>query len=446
MLTKVSETRKGVTLIEIEGKTFVSGLYWQILTNPNAVMAEARAFARKERERTGEIMDVVSIRRIQDVTQAGFVVREAGAKKGMYSLATVACDILGASFVAAFDLGNDRYATVACQRGAIIPDSDAVYDAEGARRATQELWRSLSGSLENGELRLYAPQSIVADGEAVTLEELLVGLNRSQRLRQLSWFSSRELVVLGAFIVVCSASLWAISTYLANKAEKARLEQERKVAEIKRLREESGMDASELALLHPWSSQPRASVFAGLCTQALWSLPLTLDGWVLSSAICTTASTTANYKRTVGRTVEGFRTSASAWRSDLRLTFVASGEAVDIVWSLPMQAGGDDPLVPFSDVSEALTSALQRQFVSVELVGKPSQIASNYQPSAAMAELPLATPNWKTGVWSIKTTSRTPSAFLANLPENGLRITSISLSFQQNGDLAWSAAGEIYGK
>lgn len=446
MLTRVSETRKGITLVEIEGKTFVSGLYWQILTHPNAVMAQARAVARKERERTGESMDVVAIRRMPDVIQAGFVARDAGAKKGMYSLATVACDTLGASFVAAFDLGHGKYATVACQRGAIIPDSDAVYDAAGARRATQELWKSLSGSLENGELKLYAPPSIVADGESASIEELLVGLNRSQRLRQLSWFSPRELVVLGTFIVMGVAGFWGLSTHHAKEAEKARLEQERKAAELRRLREESGMDASELALLHPWSSRPKASVFAGLCTQALWSLPLTFDGWALAFATCTTSGASAHYKRTSGRTVEGFRSRASAWRSDLSLTFEASGEAVDIAWSVPMQAGGDDPLITFSTVSQALVSTLQRQFVSVELIGKPSQIAATYQPTATMADFPLPTANWKTGSWSVKATSRTPAEFLANLPENGLRLSSISLSFQQNGALVWSAEGEIYGK
>lgn len=445
MLTKVSETRKGITLIEIEGKTLVSGLYWQVLTNPNAIMAEARAFARRERERTGEPMDVVSIRRAPDVIQAGFVVRGAGAQKGMYSLATAACDVLGDSFVAAFELGNDRYATIACQRGAIIPDSDGVHDAAGARKVTQELWRALSGALENGELKFYAPQSIVSDAEPVSLQELITGLNRSHRLRQLSWFSPREIVVLGACLAVALAGFWSISAYLAHQKELAAAAKAAEAAQRRRLLEESGMSASERALMHPWSMQPRASIFAGLCTQAIWSLPLTLDGWALTDAQCTAQEVKAGYVRTTGRTVAGFRAKATAWRQDLTLRFADAGDTVDIRWGLSMQAGGDDPLAPFQTVSEALASALQRQFVTVELTGKPSEIAPSYTRSSDLADLPPPSVDWKTGSWTVKPTGRTPSIFLANLPDQGLRLTTLNLSFEHNGAPAWSASGEIYG-
>ncbi|WP_454688245.1 type 4b pilus protein PilO2 [Achromobacter aloeverae] len=444
-MVKASSTTHGITVLDIEGKPFVAGLFWQILTKPSGYMAEARALARKERERVPPVvMEVVSIRQSSAALQAGFVVKGAGAKKGMYSLASAAADMFGPSFIAGFDLGDGRIATVAALNGAIIPDSDGVHPRDEGLAFIREKWRSLSGALKNGEMRLYSSPGLITEATPVELKALLPALRASQRLRQLGWFSRREIAIATAIAVAVIGSAALYSDYAARRAEAERQEELRRQADLKRLRDQSGLDATELALMHPWSAKPKPSNFTGVCTQALWSLPLTLDGWVLSKADCSSTNLTSTYVRSASRTENGFRQQAQAWGHKLHITFAPNGETATLSFAVSHQAGGDDALSDFNARSETLVSHLQRRLVPVTLTPHPSIFAPTYAPRKDQG--PASTPDWKTIGWTVKGTNRTPSSFLSGVPDDGNRITSISLTFDNQGKIVWQVDGETYGK
>jgi len=461
-MAQTSNNVPAITLVKVGRVTFVSGLYWQILSSPRAAvyMPEARRLAREERERSGVAMDVVAVRENKESVQAGFVARGAGAKRGMYSLAATAADVIGGSFIAAFDLSDGRAAVVAAMNGAIIPDSDQVLPLDEARLLVQQLWNDLSGTTKDGEqLAIYAPASVFPGADQPEIADLLPGLKRSQRLRPLSRFSKREIIVGAMTVGTLLISLYALNAYQAHQAELERQAFEARQRELDRIRRQSGRDAKAIALSHPWSASPAPSVMLGHCTQALWSLPLTIDGWPIASAVCERAAVSAKYIRGKGRAIDGFRSKLAAWRPDAAVSFAPDGSAATIGFAVPMPAGGDDALKPITPRLETLIALLQKaSLVSIQqqndvspmvrvapqVVEKPSEFPKSYRPQPVAGE-PPATPDWRTFAWSVTGTNRTPATFLEGAADEGTRINSISIGFA-NSKLVWSVSGEIYGK
>lgn len=136
-----------VIVISAGGKSLVSGLYWQTLSQPQKVMKEAREIGKRDG------MDIVAIRRLPTIIQAGFVRKQAGVQKGMFSLASIVADLLlrkeGQStldpLIAAFAVGDGRFAIVAFKDGGVVPDSDVVFDTLAqAQDAVRALYALLS--------------------------------------------------------------------------------------------------------------------------------------------------------------------------------------------------------------------------------------------------------------------------------------------------------------
>lgn len=115
-----------VTITTVNGKQFVSGLFWQPLTRPRAYMKEAREIGKREG------MDIVAIRH-STIMQAGFVGKNQGVLKGMYSIAATLAGKLGSSWLGVFELDDGRYVFVAVNDGAIVPGCDMVGDRDEVR-------------------------------------------------------------------------------------------------------------------------------------------------------------------------------------------------------------------------------------------------------------------------------------------------------------------------
>ncbi|ROT44565.1 type 4b pilus protein PilO2 [Pusillimonas sp. NJUB218] len=440
------KTVKGVTPIKVGRRILVSGLYWQVLPGSQNYMQEAKKIARRERERTQQALEVVLLRRHTDVVQAGFVVRGGRAKKGTVSLAAVAADSLGATFIAAIALPDGRFALAAALHNAIVPDSDAVFDAQEAQDKIQELWNSLSGSVSAGELVVYAPPELWADATPVALADLLPNIRRSHRLRQRLTLSDQNLAtwIVWGLLLVAAAIAWGLWEH-----HHARLAQERALAraqELERLRGQVGLSASDLSLMRPWTSQPAVQTMAKHCSDAIGQLPLTLDGWVLLNAQCSAKTASASFARTDGRTVRGFTQAAQRWRTGVGVQFSTDGDLGTVDWPMAMPAGGDDPLAPLNMRSAAFMSWWQERLVPFETSPATSTPAPGYAPPPNVQDPKLTAPHWKTMRWSIKSTPRNPTSLLTDFNLPGIRLQEIGLAFGGNGELNWTLKGELYGE
>ncbi|MEA9392193.1 type 4b pilus protein PilO2 [Acerihabitans sp. TG2] len=77
-----------IDVLRINGADFVSGLVWNTISNARGIMSEARRFGRENN------MDVVAIRERLMKAQAGYVGKNKGVNKEMYSLASTLAGIL----------------------------------------------------------------------------------------------------------------------------------------------------------------------------------------------------------------------------------------------------------------------------------------------------------------------------------------------------------------
>lgn len=77
-----------IDVISVNGAEFVTGLVWNTITNARGIMSEARRFGRENS------MDVVAIRERLLKAQAGYVGKNKGVNKEMYSLASTLAGVL----------------------------------------------------------------------------------------------------------------------------------------------------------------------------------------------------------------------------------------------------------------------------------------------------------------------------------------------------------------
>lgn len=440
------KTVKGVTPIKVGRRILVSGLYWQVLPGGQNYMQEAKRIARKERERTQQLLDVVLLRRHSDVVQAGFVVRGGRAKKGTYSLAAIAADTLGATFIAAFALPDGRFALAATIHNAIVPDSDGVFEAHEARLKIQELWNSLSGSVNAGELVIYAPTDLWVDAKPIELSDLLPNVRRNHRLRQRLTLPNQNLAswLIWGLLILIGLATWGVWEYEQNKIAQERARQ--RALELENLRGVVGPSASDLSLMRPWTSLPLATTLARGCTRAIGQIPLTLDGWVLLNAQCSSKAASASFARTDGRTVQGFVEAAQNWHPHGRVHFSADGDIGTVDWPMSFPAGGDEALASLQSRSAAFMSWWQERLVSFEIAATASSFASGYFPPPNVNDPKLTEPHWKTQRWSIKSTPRNPMELLTDFRQPGVRLLEVSMAFGSDGKLNWTLKGELYGE
>ncbi|AEC18869.1 hypothetical protein PT7_0329 [Pusillimonas sp. T7-7] len=440
------KTIKGVTPIKVGRRILVSGLFWQVLPTGHNYKDEARKIARRERERTGATLDVVFLRRHVDVVQAGFVVRGGRARKGTVSLAAVAADVLGPTFIAAFPLPDGRYALVSAIHDALVPDSDGVFDTEETKQRIRELWNSLSTDPNVSELQVFAPQELWPGGKPISLQDLLPGIKRKHRLRQRSVWTSTSITTLATWFVLAALAFAGYGLWRGYEAKVTREAQAQRALQLERLRSQTAVSGNDLALMRPWSSQPTIADFAATCVTAIGQVPITLDGWVLLNAQCNAKSTNATFARTDGRTVVGFAQAVNIWRPQVQVQFSIDGDLGTLQWPISMSPAGDEGLQPMNTRANSFMTWWQTRMVPFELVATTSTLAPGYTPPVDTSDPKLTQPHWKTASWSIKSTPRNPVQLLQGIEQDGVRLQEVELVFNADGKLNWSLKGELYGE
>ena len=416
---------------KINGKSFVSGLKWETLRYPHAYMLEARALGKQID------MDIVAIRKEEEGIQAGFVSKNTGVTKHMYSLAAVLADALPAkTWIGVFKLDKDHYALVAAQGGAILPQCDLVDNATTIRERLLEKFSTVDWQ------KVYLPPEFEFGGEEVVLSSLLTRKNvsRKHRLKPLTLGLSRREWVTLLSIVLCMgaayAGWWAWQE--VNLARKREVELRRQKA-LAELRARSEKNVSLTALHHPWAEQPGTPTFLSTCGAALGRLPLYVGGWVLESATCEATAWQATYERRLSVTVNDFLVDAQRYFSAAP-QWKEGANKVTVGEGMTMKAGGDEALHPMDERLRSFVSALQTLDIQHTLT-------KTVLPAVATdASAPIGVIPFQTMTFSLSSDWDMPTVFKA-IPVTGLRVKSLGLRVnEQAATLHWSAAGELYGK
>lgn len=437
--------KTAVTIVPINGRQFVAGLFWQPLTRPRAYMKEAREIGKREG------MDIVAIRH-SVIMQAGFVAKNQGVLKGMYSLAASLASQLGNSWLGVFEIDEDRFALVAVHDGAIVPGCDLIGDRDEISNKLRVVYNYFNWE------KVYAPASFEFGGEPLDIKKLLhpSNLQKENQLRPLTFgLSPKEFAIAGVLLVLVLGGIFGYAEWMKyqekQRREAAILAEQARHAELEKLNAKAKQEQTQKALDHPWAKQPAAEDFARECVGTIYGLRLSVGGWVFQEAKCTSAAVQAVYKRKDGASINEFLADAKN-AFTVPPAIAADGDSASLSVSLDMKYGGDDPLRPADVATADFSSQLQKLGIVIKLTEKPVQAP---QPQAALPgqqaskgapQPPEPVPDWKTFTFKIDS-EIAPEVVFAGMRADGLRFTEMGVRLQDDTPkLIWNIAGELNAK
>lgn len=443
MVAEVSKSTRSarVQVLQHRGKSFVTGLRWHPLGSVTGHMKEARQYGREHQ------LDIVAIRRTPAIIQAGFVARSDDVTKGMYSLAATLAGQLGDSWIAAWRTESDidQYALVAVYQGGVISGCDMMgTGAEVRRRVVQQRSRGINFTHE------YLPFEFEMGGQPLDVEELLQpsNLKREYRLRPLVFGLSKaelvQLAILGLLIAAGTIGWLQWQSHQAQIAKEAAFQAEqRRLEELARLQKESGVEQTPQALEHPWAKRPSVDDFLEQCSHVIYQLPLAIQGWQFTEAVCNGTQVLSSYKRSGNSTADSFIKATLGHFSD-RPAFFDEGNSATLKFDITIPAAGDEPLKDAIDMLANLSSWLhsftQEPTLKEVPVVVPVEPAIPGQPALP----PPPPPQWKQFELNYAT-GITPLDALTGAPTQGLRLREIKTQYQA-GLLLWTVKGDLYAK
>lgn len=431
-----------VTITTINGKQFASGLFWQPLTRPRAYMKEAREIGKREG------MDIVAIRH-STIMQAGFVAKNQGVLKGMYSMAASLAGKLGSSWLGVFELDDGRYVFVAVNDGAIVPGCDMVGDRDEVRDKLSYVYGLFTWD------KVYVPADFDYGGETVDIKTLLSpgNLKGEYRLKQLTFGLTRRELIVGSIVAIAATvavfgySQWKTEQERRIREERIRADQirQQQLAELNaKAKREQGVKALE----HPWSKLPSPEEFVKGCGDAINAVPLTLRGWIVAAVKCDGRAVDATYERGENATVNDFLAAArERFGADPDVADGGDKSNVRAV-DLKLGYGGDDPLLPMAATLANFASHFQAIGIKPTLKPKAEEVS---KPQALPGQEPVQAvveqvKDWKTVEFSFDT-EYAPETLMAGLDGTGMRFTELSVGLAKDAaTLTWHVAGEIYAK
>lgn len=429
-----------ICIIKINGNSFVSGLVWEPLKQ-RAYMREAREIGKRES------MDIVAIRP-GFMAQAGFVKKDNGVVKGMYSLAaSLAGQIKGEAWIGAFKLPTDQYALVAVFNGMIVSGCDFVGGREEVFNRLKEMDSQPKVMVFE---QVFHPKDFNYRGDVLEIEELLKPqvLRKEYALKQLTFGLTRnELIQVGGFLAVSLLLVLGYFQWQAYQAREAaqealRVEQKRQ-EDLAALNALAGAEQTVKALEHPWAKQPGVVEFITGCEAAINALPLAIAGWPIESSLCTPETIEVVYERSGKTTFNDFIRAAKD-RFSNPPALMQDGEKAGLGDVITLGAGGDDELLPFDRLQAEFTSYLQQLDLKADIV--PVTVSVPVPPPLPGGEqtaLPLA-PDWKQFSFTL-TTPHTPQFLFGGLMLQGVRLVEISV-VRTGAQLSWTLKGDLYAR
>jgi hypothetical protein len=440
MANRQKKTREGdqnkdfaTTAVMVNGRQFLSGLHWAPLVNSRGYMREARAIGKKHG------WDVVAIRKGERV-QAGFVAHNNGITAGMYSLAASLAGIVGSQWIGAFAVHDGRYAVVAVREGSILPGFDVIVDRGQAVEMIKEAYNLFT---KESRVDVYVPADFEYGGKELSLVDLLQtkNLRSHYKLRALK-FPVGQIVLMLAVAIILVVGWKAFQGYMAEKAQKARIElAKRKARELAELNARSKAEQKAKALEHPWAKMPSAMDVATRCIDGIHAIPLSVGGWLVASAECDGEKITAHFRRK-GGTVDDFRAAVGYYFKNIQIT--DNGEKAAVSNSmLPLKVGGDDPLQNPDDIESAIESRIQRLGMKLEITEK-SVILPKPKPLPGEPDEPPPPATWRLFPFRLEGPLN-PVMVLGGFESlDGIRVKELKVQINDDGQLTWYTTGEVY--
>lgn len=415
---------------------YAAGLFWQSLTLPQEIVREAREIGQRvERDRV--------VYRRGRALQVGLCKHEelGGQRGATYSIASVLAERLGDDWVGAFELEDEpgQYLLVGVKRGGVIPGCDIVGDAVEVRDTLRAQYAQ--HVFEN--VFVSDPDQMQFSGKTLTLHDAL-GAKRPGKEHALIALAGpgtapRVIVALLIAAIAAGGMRWKEERDRAREEaqEAQRLEQEAKAARLEH--SAAQRQAQTNVLPHPWILQPRPDVFVRACVEAIYAVPLSIGGWVSTSAQCNGVSVVIAVERRGVASITDVRDRAV--RAGFSVDAIdTEGNAGTLRVALPtLNPGGDDALEGLDALMERVRSMYQRRNRDITLAPKVVQAPPPQEGEAA----PVA--DWRTQIFTVAGPMTPLLAIDGLLSVPALRVLSVAAR-RSDATLEWTVTGEINGK
>ncbi|RJF92122.1 type 4b pilus protein PilO2 [Noviherbaspirillum saxi] len=425
-----------------DGKTrLICGLFWQSLSRPRDLRAEALTLAKKIN------FDLMVLRRDQATAQAGYANSKEGGQSGMISLAAAAARTIATegayydgrqqpaqNWLGAFQLADGKWAYFAVRDGNFLPNGDYA----GTR---EEVLERLHGDYGLGGWNVVIGEpELESQGfhnfNARRISEL-VPRKHGGRLwapsayalrpvaRQVPWKLAAGMAL--ASVVLGSAGYIGWRQYQLKKEEEERA---RAMEEMRR-RIQAGQAAIEAP--HPWPAKPLPEKLARACAPEL--ALMSAGGWQLDELRCTPTQIAYAWSR--GSSSVGYLLEQVP-----QAIVDISGAKASLAKPLSLGTSKDEALLESKGLIDTLLARLQSLGVTPKIALLPQQLPPPPPPSPPGVENKLPQPpSWKSYSLTINAGSMPPADVASILIQPGVRLEQLTYRAGE-----WVIEGVIYAK
>lgn len=415
----------------IEGQTFVAGLFWQPLAaaNNSERAKEVKALAK-------EMNFDLYIVKGTSAYCVGFGNSEKGIKTGTLSAAAVISKSIEEQhgireFIFTCQLPDGNWIYLSQRDGVILPDGDEVYASEDAARA-----KLLQDSSVGDWAYIVAPAmwgiSNSNEGDFVSLiPRKSNGKIEIHKWWKLSPVSSGAAITanigkiaVGAIIL---GSLFGGYKFYKDWQHKKQMEEAARLAALE-IDAQGKIQPPE----HPWKKQPLASEMLASCMAALEQVRLFPGNWELTAVNCNGNAMTVAWQPRKGGWIEHLKS------VEPNVIVALDGSTASLTIPLPtLQTGIDEPVATQNDRLTAMYSAAQRY--GVAFTATPAPPAPQPLPGQ---EGQVIQKDWTEIGWRAESVTL-PHIVLTALEGNGFRMSAINGTWA-NGKFNWTMEGTQY--
>ncbi|OZI13737.1 hypothetical protein CE195_13235 [Sodalis-like symbiont of Philaenus spumarius] len=445
VLPSAQDAQNHIRVLTINKKRFVVGLRWRVVKAPRNIMKEIRRIGRQEK------LDVVAIRQ-SDAIQAGFAPKTPLKLQGCYSLTVALASLLEGPCIAVIPLGqrgdSAEYTLVGrTEKGGIHPFSDELYTEAALEQTVIDLKASLKGNRTDLDIKVFGDLShFMWVTDALDLIALLSdkAVCKDSKLRALTWgMTPMQMWVMGGLIGGGLLGVWGLSRYYDAQENLRLQEQARALAHLERIHRESRYQAALSQLVHPWIATPSVQDFLHACDAQLFSIPLSLRGWVPTAVNCTTGHLSVSYARIPGSAVKTRDfVEAVKRRYDVPVAFNYRDTTVTtFTLPVPYRPNGDDPMQDMGAQMLKIISLFQGVNVNVSFGDIPPKVLEKSEEAVA-----LPVQDWR--AYSFEYDSEIPPKMIFSRADlTGVRLLQVIVSINNDdGHLSYHVKGQIYGK
>jgi len=423
-------------VIEIRKRKYVCGLFWQSLSQPRELKAEAIDLARKLN------FDLLVLRKDLGVAQAGFASSREGAQKHMLSLGAIVASTVAikgvhhdgrqqpaGSWLGAFRLDDKRWAYFAVRDESFLPSGDfAGTRAEVLERLYADYglggWNAVIGEAELEDQGFH-------NFNAAGIDDFLPNSSGRRLWLASAWElssverSRRAMLAIGGVaavaVVAGGAALWLRHREAEEMASRTRAMQSAQ----QRLAAERAKSTPP----RPWPGQPSPREFARACAGGLDLI--TPGGWRLDEALCSGVMLSFAWSRG-DSSVSYLLEHVPQARVDL------SGEKAQYARTLSLQPGPSEELLGADELLGPLVSRFQQLGLRLTVKAPPPPPSSGL---AGLQQLSPPAPDWKAYAFSLQTSGLPLMDLASALSQPGVRVNRMTY---RNGD--WFVEGVAYAK